>query len=205
MKTKILILGLIIWLLLLFSFFSNGKPSAEYADKLPPMETFILEPVEIENVSIWVPAAKSGPVINRSCRTTAGSSSCVLPATVNHTKSESCPDDVARLLAEQIAYYHENALPLTILNGWQWEYLYSLSQFESKTYDLGDHGGSWENAWEVILTSSIGHLQAKWIPVSTSSDFKPKSDDKIQATNIQIKTFNSMRTRDDYPKIRKLE
>ena len=205
MRSKILILSLIIWLSPLFSSFSDEKKSTDYADNLPPMETFILEPVEIENESIWVPAAKVGPVINRSCRIKEDSSSCVLPATVNHSKKDNCPDDIARILAEQIAYYHEKALPLTIFNGWQWEYLYSLSQYESKTYDLGDHGGSWENTWEVILTSSIGHLQAQWIPISILSNDKAKADENVQSTKIEINTFSDMRTRDGYPKIRKIE
>lgn len=205
MTSKILILNLTIWLIPIFSFFSSERTSIDSAGKLPPMETFILEPIEIENESIWVPAAKVGPVINRSCQIKEDSSSCVLPATVNHSKNDNCPDDIARLLAEQIAYYHEKSLPLTILNGWQWEYMYSLSQYESKTYDLGDHGGSWENTWEVILTNSIGHLQAQWIPISTSSNDKDKTDENVQSTKIEIYTFNDMRTRDGYPKIRKIE
>ncbi len=98
MKHKILILSVAIWLIPLFSLFSGeGKPT-NLAEKLPPMETFIVEPVEIENVSVWVPGAKVGPIINRSCKTHEESSSCILPATVNHTKTEFCPDDVARLL-----------------------------------------------------------------------------------------------------------
>ena len=35
---------------------------------LPAIETFVTEPTVIENVNIWVPAARSGPFINRSCR-----------------------------------------------------------------------------------------------------------------------------------------
>ena len=198
------ILHLAIFLLPLFNVFASDKTSEEFDEKLPPMETFIMEPIEIENKSIWVPAAKVGPVINQSCRTKEGSCSCLLPATVNHSKTDLCPDDVARLLAEQIAGYHEETLPLTILNGWQWEYLYSLGQYESDEYDMEERGGSWENSWEAILTSSVGCLQALWIPVSTSVDVKPKTDGNVNKSNIEIKTFNYMRTRDEYPKIRKL-
>jgi hypothetical protein len=174
--------------------------------ELPPIETSLLEPIGLENVNIWVPADKTGPTINRSCRSRKNCTyACVLPASIYHTKTELCPKEVARLLAEYVACYYERNLPLTILNGWQWEYSYSLSQFESGIYDLSERGGSWENSWEAILTGSIGSAEFQWVQVSSSEDLLLKSDNNEQETNIEVITFDSMRIRDGYPKIRKLE
>ena len=133
------------------------------SQSLPPLETFLLEPIEVENVSAWVPAGNSGPLINRSCQPKRNCSfSCVLPATVRHTKTEFSPKEVARLLAERTAHYHEQSLPLTIFNGWQWEYSYSLCQFESVTYNLPQRGGCWEDCWEAILTQSTGSANSSF-------------------------------------------
>jgi len=173
--------------------------------QLPPIETFLLEPIELENISIWVPAGKTGPIINRSCRPKTNCSySCVLPATVHHTKTEFCPEEVARLLAEYTAYYHEQSLPLTIFNGWRWEYTYSLCQFESVTYDLPQRGGCWESSWEAILTQSTGSANFEWLQVFPLGKFVGESDGNKQKSRIEVKTFNSMRTRDGYPKKRQL-
>ncbi len=173
--------------------------------QLPPIETFLLEPIELENISVWVPADRTGPVINRSCQPKNNCSfSCVLPATVHHTKTEFCPTELARLLAEYTAHYHEQSLPLTIFNGWQWEYSYSLCQFESVTYDLPQRGGCWENSWEAILTQSTGSASFQWIEVSPLNKFADKPDSGEQRSHIEVKTFNSMRTRDGYPKKRQL-
>jgi hypothetical protein len=129
----------------------------------------------------------------------------VLPATVHHTKTEFCPAELARLLAEHTAYYHEQSLPLTIFNGWQWEYSYSLCQFESVTYDLPQRGGCWENSWEAILTQSTGSTSFQWIEVSPLNKFAGKPDSGERRSHIEVKTFNSMRTRDGYPKNRQLQ
>ena len=185
---------------------ADKNRTASVSSHLPPIETVILEPIEIENVCIWIPAAKSGPVINRSCQTKEDCPfSCVLPAMVNHTKTEFCLEQLARLLAEHTAYHHVHSLPLTIFNGWQWEYSYSLSQYESVTYDLADRGGSWENCWEAILKSSVGSAHSQWIQVSSLENFIPKFDNIEHETNIEVQTFSNLRTRDEYPKLRKLE
>jgi hypothetical protein len=182
---------------------NKDKPIAR---QLPPIETFLLEPVTMENVSFWVPAEKTGPVINRSCRPRENCSfSCVLPATVCHTKSESCPGEVARLLAEYAARYHEQSLPLTIFNGWQWEYSYSLCQFESVTYDLPQRGGCWESSWEAILTESTGSACLQWLQISPSDKAADKRDENAEGSRIEVKTFNSMRIRNGYPKERQLQ
>lgn len=179
--------------------------SISVAGRLPPLETFLLEPITIESVSFWVPADKTGPVINRSCRPKQNCSfSSVLPATVLHTKSEPCPEEVARLLAEYTARYHEQSLPLTIFNGWQWEYSYSLYQFESVTYDLPQRGGCWEDSWEAILTESMGSARFRWLQIPPSDKAAGKRDGDAQGSRIEVKTFHSMRTRDGYPKERQL-
>jgi hypothetical protein len=171
------------------------------AKQLPPLETFIIEPVEMEHISIWVPAVKAGPFINKSCRPEINCSySCVLPATVSHTKTDSCQDGVAKLLAGYAAGYHKQSLPLTIFNGWQWEYSYSLSQFETVTYDLPERTGCWESSWEAVLNQSTGSIEARWLQVSPSNKTESDSDNNKQKSQIEVKTFDSLRTRNGYPK-----
>src|SRR4030042_5136013 len=81
-------------------------------------ETIAIEPIELENISLWVPIAKAGPLINRSCRI---KENCLysyeLPSSIYHTKSENCPAEVARLLAEYASAYHKSVLPLPVFNG----------------------------------------------------------------------------------------
>lgn len=171
---------------------------------LPAIETVCIEPVIIENISIWVPAAKSGPFINRSCRLKENLAfSSVLPASVNHKKTEICPPQVAKILAELTAAYHNKSLPLTIFNGWQWEYTYSLCQFESVSYDLARRGGCWENCQEAILSLSCGSSRLQWLDVKSPEKFSIKQSLPSEST-IEVKTFSSMRTRDGYPKERQL-
>ena len=200
MVYKIVLLSLT----LLFSISTGEIPSTEASKSLPPIETFIMDPVNIENICMWIPAEKVGPVINNACTAIEESSSCVLPATVNHSKTDICYEEVARLLAEHTAYFHEDALPLTIFNGWQWEYLFSISQFDLMSYDLESRGGSWENSWEVLLTSSMGSIKYQWLQIANIVKSESKSDEKEQ-TNIEVITFKDMRTRDGYPKVRKLD
>jgi len=202
---KFAILCLVVSLIYSIVILADDNQARLDSHQLLPIETFLLEPIELENISIWVPAGKTGPLINRSCRPKTNCSySCVLPATVHHTKTELCPKDVARLLAEYTACYHERSLPLTIFNGWQWEYSYSLCQFESVTYDLPQRGGCWENSWEAILTQSTGSADFEWLQVFPLGKFVGESDGNKQKSRIEVKTFNSMRTRDGYPKKRQL-
>lgn len=171
---------------------------------LPAIETFVVEPIAFENVNIWVPAARSGPFINRSCRIKENLAfSSVLPASVKHQKTENCPDQVARILAELTSFYHSRSLPLTIFNGWQWEYTYSMCQYESVSYDLANRGGSWENGWEAILNLSCGTIELQQLEIQSPDKFSVKNSSPAQST-IEVKTFSSMRTRDGYPKERKL-
>ena len=172
---------------------------------LPAIETIIAEPTFIENISIWVPAAKNGTFINRSCRTRENLAfSLVLPASVHHEKTDQCPPQAARILAELTAACHSKSLPLTIFNSWQWEYSYSLCQFESVTYDLADRGGCWENCWEAIMTLSCGSIRLEWLDVKSLDRFDIKRLNTQPESTIEVITFSSMRTRDGYPKERQL-
>lgn len=172
---------------------------------LPPLETFILQPISVDTVSIWVPADRSGPIINRGCGPQRNSIySCFLPAGVYHTKAEDCPDGLARMLAEQVAAHYEQTLPLTIFNGWQWEYSCSLCQFESTLYSLAPRGGSWENSLEAVLTRTLGSITGEWVRLPGESDPPVGTHTEAVRSHIEITTFDSVRTRDGYPKIRQL-
>lgn len=171
---------------------------------LPAIETFVTEPTVIENVNIWVPAAKSGPFINQSCRIKKNLEySVVLPASIKHQKTDFCPEQTARILAELTSYYYSESLPLTIFNGWKWEYPYNMCQYESVSYNLEDHGGSWENGLEAILDLSCGVIQLQQLDINSFEKFKIRNASPSESI-IEINTFNSMRTRNGYPKERQL-
>jgi len=168
-----------------------------------PIEMVVLKPAELQSVNIWVPAVKSGPFINRSCRAQQNlASSSELSATINHQKETNCPAQPARILAELTSGLYEKELPLTIFNGWQWEYSYSLCQYENASYTLSERGGSWEDCHEAILNMTIGEIALSWLKASTSQlELLEQANTK---STIYIHTFSSMRTRDGYPKERKL-
>lgn len=206
MAYRITKLCLIVSPLILSVILANDDEPTSFSDWLPPIETFLVEPIELNNVSIWVPAYETGPIINRGCQPKNNCLfSCVLPASVEHSKSELCPDELAKLLAVYAAYYHEKSLPLTIFNGWQWEYSYSLCQFESVLYDLPRRGGCWENSWEAILTQTIGSVGFQWLKISPQGGSSIEYDKKTKSSTIKVKTFNNMRTRNGYPKKRQLQ
>ncbi len=180
----------------------RDEAPSRVADR-PPLETFILQPVSVDSISVWVPADRDGPIINRSCTARRnGVYSSNLSAGVHHTRTEDCPDALARLVAEYAAPLHERHLPLTIFNGWQWEYSYSLSQFESTLYDLNARGGSWENALEAVLTRTLGSVAGEWIPVPCAEDPPAQPHASEAQSHIEVTTFDSLRTRDGYPKAR---
>lgn len=184
------------------------NPQTNINAGLPPLETFILNPIEIEHISIWVPADKVVPTINRSCRPRTNCQySCELPATVHHVKTNTCPDAQARILAEAVWPYHQDTLPLTIFNGWQWEYQYSLSQFSASLYTLPQRGGCWENCIEAVLTQSQATITGNWISLSLSNENMSR-DTEIPISiksNLEIRTFSHLRTRNGYPKERQLD
>jgi len=173
---------------------------------LPLLETFIVEPIELDQLSIWVPADKNGPAINRSCRLRGNCQyTCILPAGVEHTRSKDCPEAIGRLLAEYTWPYHQDSLPLTILNGWKWEYSYSLSQFETVSYDLPSRGGSWENCLEAVLNQTRGSARGTWLYITQDGQFLDTPHENLTESHIEISTFSSIRTRHGYPKERILE
>ena len=182
----------------------DGAPGSGGA-QLPPIETFIATPVELEHISIWVPAAKFGPEINWSCYMREGySHSAVLSAAVEHTKTESCPEEFARLLAEYTAGYHQQTLPLTILGTWRWQYSLSPCQFDSVRFDLRKRGGSWEGSWEAVLTQSAGSIDLQRWQISAAGNFNDVPDANKAQSHIETRNFSAMRMRDGYPKERKL-
>jgi hypothetical protein len=176
-------------------------PPAPTSRSLPPIETFVLEPVDSEGISIWVPAGRSGPIINRACATTKGHLyACLLPAGVTHTKSDQCPEAAARLAAEYVAPRHAEHLPLTIVDGWRWEYLYSLSRYESASYDLPARGGSWDYALEAILTLSEATVLPQWLQVGEAPCQISQSDAQKMSSTIKVFGFSIVRPRHGYPK-----
>jgi hypothetical protein len=194
------ILSLVVLCIYPTTLLGEGSQATLDSSQLPPMETFILGPIELESVSVWVPAARDGPKVNSSCNPQTNCLySATLPACVDHTKTEFCPKELARLLAEYSAVHNEQSMPLTMHNGWQWEYSYSLCQFESGTYDLPPNS-SWGCSWEAILTQTVGSADLQWIQICPSDNLVGKSGTTEQASSIEVTTFSSMRTRDGYPK-----
>lgn len=212
-KLKSIITGLVILVAHSSVLSATSKSAPSEPLELPPIETFGLGPFNLENISIWVPAAKCGPVINRACQPKMNCVySTALPAGVRHTKMACCPDEIARLLAEYAAPYHEQGMPLTTFNGWQWEYSYSICQFESVTYDLMgnvarpfDRRNSYENSWEAILTQTVGSVDFQWARISESGNLTVESEQTKGKSDINVWTFSSMRVRDGYPKRRHFE
>lgn len=164
---------------------------------LPDIQTFVVMPPDIENVCVWVTADKVGPLINRSCRLKDNCSYSVsLPADVHHDKDKECPEIVARLLAQTVSDLHVNVLPLTIFNGWQWEYSYSMADYDAKVYDLSARGGSWENCNEAVYIKTFGKVVAGWISRSSRSE---GFFTNLSNSNITVETFKDLRTRNGYP------
>jgi len=190
-------------LLLAVTCLGRDKSVPPPTEKLPPWETFIIEPVKLNSASFWVAADKIGPEINRACRPRTGNEySCILPVSINHDKQPRCPAPMARLLAEFTWPYHRENLPLTIFNGWQWEYSFNLSQYETAAYNLPARGGSWENCLEVILNATSGDLYESRLQIEDSAKIVYDPNSSKSVSHIEINTFSSLRTRHGYPKKR---
>jgi hypothetical protein len=171
---------------------------------LPPLEAFVLDPIEIESVAIWIPADKMGPVINSGCSKTAGDRVYICqfpPTTVKHEKADACPDGIAGLLAEASSVPYKDSLPLTVFNGWQWEPL-TVPAYEEVTYYLSGYGGNWESSWEGILTRSLGSIKGRWLQNAPCEGQATENAQGIQS-QIDIVSFTSVTTRKDYPKRRR--
>jgi len=125
-----------------------------------------------------------------------------LPADVRHNKNAACPDIVARMLAQAVSFLHVNVMPLTIFNGWQWEYSYSMAGYDAKVYELSARGGSWENCSEAIYIKTFGSIFSEWISPSGES---ANEKNETSSSNIIVETFTNLRTRNGYPKQRQLK
>jgi hypothetical protein len=201
--------GLVVQCLVVIIACSNAVGTDEYAVtsaglEVPPIETLLLPPVELEHISLWVPAAKFGPEVNWSCQAKTGNShSVALSSAVDHTKTDSCPEGLARMLAEYTAGYHQQGMPLTILGIWRWEYFYSPCQFDSVSFDLPKHGGALEGSWEAILTQSTGTIGSQWARLSEARDYFTVSNEDEADCRIKTTDFSDMRNRYGYPKVQK--
>ncbi|MCK5600465.1 hypothetical protein KAR91_01265, partial [Candidatus Pacearchaeota archaeon] len=174
-------------------------------DVLPALETFVLQPIAVENISVWVPSDKIGPIINNSCRPKAGCmSSSALGSDVKHSKSEVCLDGIGRLLAEHVSGFHAKSVPLTIFNGWQWEFEYGMGQYESAVYDLQRRGGSWECSWEAVLTRTESVASGNWMKIPSDPESMQQRASEGSQSHIEIRSFSLIRVRDGYPKSREL-
>lgn len=168
--------------------------------QFPPIRTIVVGPAQVDTVSLPVPADRSVPETNFSCRAKRGGIyNCALPAKVDHTKTEACPDSVARLLAEQTAIPYEQTVPLTIFGPWQWDYSFDMCQVETALYTIPSHG-SWEICYEASLTQSVGHVDCQWLYFSP--DLAAPMG-KVESF-INVNTFSSLRKRDGYPIVREL-
>jgi len=207
MRYRLSILSSVIVLVCSGGFSPQADRTPGNLAQLPPIETVLLGPIELENVSIWVPAAKIGPIANMACTPREYSTySYVLPASVDHTKTELCPKECARLLAEYTSRRYEQSLPLTRFGGWQWKYSGSSCQFESGKCELPGRGGLWENSWEATLTQSAGSICIQWtrIALPESLTGSLSSDNREQESDVDVRFFSSIRIRDGYPKRRQL-
>lgn len=173
--------------------------------KLPPIEVMISEPMAFENVSLWTIADMQGPITNMSCQVQNDClSSIELKSYIEHTKNDACPTSVAFELAKYCQLYHQNDIPLTITDNWQWKCDNALSQFDSAGYDLPARGGSWQTCAEAVKTITSAKSQIEWINILDNKDFSDKDSTEPQNSNIEIRTFSEMRTRDGYPQETKL-
>jgi hypothetical protein len=170
---------------------------------LPLAETFVVEPVAVENISLWVPVAVKGPFINNSCLRKNYDCSFSLPAIVKHQKTENCPQQTAMILAQETSFYHSDYIPLTVFNGWQWECVPNISKYNSVNYSLPPRGGSWQCSWAAIMNLSCGCVKLQQIEISSPYNFTINNNLLLEST-IEVKTFSSLRIRNGYPKKRQL-
>jgi len=191
-------------LMLFFGFsFSYVSEGGEGPSDFPGMETILTEPADLTSLSIWVPAKRAGPFINRACK---NKFDCIytfgLPSGVTHRKGDGCPEGIGRILASYSFSYCHQDIPLVLTDNWKWDYSYSESGYKSAIYDLNRRGGGWEGSWEAILNLGVGDFGYEWFSVLPSGRLKSEGKERAESC-IEIKTFSSVRLRDGYPKKRK--
>jgi len=174
----------------------HAEPSASTSE--PSVGTFLLEPIDLARIVVWVPSHRTGPFVNHSCQNLSDSCSYVLSPQVKHGKTPSCPLETARLLAEYVAGYYGESLPLALFDGWRWESPVDLCQYETAIYPLPRHGGSWENAMEAVVDLSSGTLAYQWLGTPPESD--ARMAENPPGSQLEVLSFSQMRTRDGYPK-----
>jgi len=197
---------IVLLLVLFFGFsFSSAADSGEYLCGLPAMETILTEPVDLTRLSVWVPAKRAGPFINRACRDTHNHI-CIfgLPSGVIHRKGDGCPAGVGRILARYSFSYCHQDIPLVLTDNWKWDYNYSESGYKSAIYDLNKRGGSWECSWEAILNIGVGNFGYECFSIFPSGRLESQGRERTES-RIEIKTFSSVRLRDGYPKQRQFD
>ena len=200
-KNTSLVLSLITVLACISVIKAGINPDRQIEDDSIPLETFIIKPFDLEHLDIWVPAAKIGPMFNRSCRPRLNCSYfAAMPADIRHTKKPGSLTQLARLLGEHAASFHKESLPLTIFNGWQWEYSYNLCQYVSAVYNLKERGGSWENSFEAILSITAGSADIVGMTFNRDGRFSFETVNPDQQSNILVSTFSAMGNRYGYPK-----
>ncbi len=172
---------------------------------IPAIETIIIDPIEMETAEIWAPIAKAGPFINEGCDPQLNCTfTFAAPPKLRHTRDPNCPPGLARVLAEYTAAASHSDLPLTIFNGWQWECLYALGPHQAAAYDLIGEGGWWECAWEGKMRIVCSSSALKTIRISEDGAISPPEEESAPTSSIELITFSDIRTRDGYPKEKKL-
>jgi len=172
---------------------------------IAPLETFVIMPVTATPISIWVPADAMGPFsIHCAFRKSSGISQCQLPANVEHIKSQECPDGVARVLGDTICLTQNKDLPLTLVNGWKWDFASPVSQYETYSYDLVGRD-CWENSVEAIMTEIHGQTQGEWFAAEIATRKTTADPLPAMKSEITIRTFEKIRSRAGYPKQRSVE
>ena len=171
----------------------------------PAIETLIISPIEMETAEIRVPVAKAGPFINEGCDPQLNCTfTFAARPQLRHTKEPNCPPGLATILAEYTSVASQCDVPLTIFNGWQWECLYALGPHQAATYDLIGQGGWWECSWEAKMRIVCSSTALKAIKISEDGRIVVPEEKPTQTSNIELITVSDIRTRDGYPKERKL-
>ena len=171
-----------------------------------PLETYVLSPMTFSQTAFWIPVERAGPFIHHGSCSMAGkgrSHQCVFPqTTVLHSKSESCPNDLARLLAESVHAVADPKIPLMWLNGWQWTFMLPLLDELEVTYDLLPNGGSWENSWEQVMNTVHADVHGAWLTPQSSGHDETRSELQGQS-HLSVFSYSDLQVRHGYPRQKK--
>ena len=172
---------------------SVSQPSA--------LQTLVVRPADLVSFSVWVPAAKTPPEINRSCQIRRDCLyTCSLPPVVEHTRTDTCPPSLARLLAQLVWPRHRHSLPLTILDGWRWRCDLSLAEFYTTNYQIPGRGGFWEHCLQAIRASTHASIQAFWLPLEPDRFSRNIPQESFAQSGVNVITFSHLDARHGYPR-----